>query len=400
MDIDDGPGPGVGCTVAPMSLATRCPACSTVFRVVQDQLRVSEGWVRCGRCTEVFNAVDHMVDMPRPPAPLQPPAAPPAPGGADRVAEGQRSLGATPPPQPAPLERLIESDHAHDLRIQAWNDPGPAAVAAPAEAFDENDESTRVFRAFTPEAAATAVTADSARSTHSAVSEAAEGALEAWRGDRVDLSAVTRRDEGTTPPPPGVPAEETTGALADATRLADAAPTAEDADAPSFVRDAERAERWQRPAVRAALAAGLVLGTSILFVQVALEYRDLVAARWSHTRPALEQLCRWTGCRVEHPRLVDALVVDSSGLVRVDGTSTYRFSVVLRNRSSLTLAMPALDLTLTDTQGRVISRRTLSAVELGVGAATVAAAAELSLQATLGIPDRPVAGYTIEVFYP
>ena len=41
-----------------MSLVTRCPACGTVFRVVQDQLKVSEGWVRCGRCSEVFNAVD------------------------------------------------------------------------------------------------------------------------------------------------------------------------------------------------------------------------------------------------------------------------------------------------------------------------------------------------------
>ena len=47
-----------------MSLATRCTACGTVFRVVQDQLRVSEGWVRCGRCTEVFNAVENLVDPP------------------------------------------------------------------------------------------------------------------------------------------------------------------------------------------------------------------------------------------------------------------------------------------------------------------------------------------------
>ena len=46
-----------------MSLVTRCPACGTVFRVVQDQLKVSEGWVRCGRCSEVFNAVDGLFDL-------------------------------------------------------------------------------------------------------------------------------------------------------------------------------------------------------------------------------------------------------------------------------------------------------------------------------------------------
>ena len=48
-----------------MSLATRCTACGTVFRVVQDQLRVSEGWVRCGRCNEVFNALEGLFDLGR-----------------------------------------------------------------------------------------------------------------------------------------------------------------------------------------------------------------------------------------------------------------------------------------------------------------------------------------------
>jgi len=46
-----------------MTLATRCTSCTTVFRVVQDQLKVSEGWVRCGRCGEVFNALDGLFDL-------------------------------------------------------------------------------------------------------------------------------------------------------------------------------------------------------------------------------------------------------------------------------------------------------------------------------------------------
>lgn len=44
-----------------MSLNTRCPACDTVFKVVPDQLKVSSGWVRCGRCAEVFDAATHML---------------------------------------------------------------------------------------------------------------------------------------------------------------------------------------------------------------------------------------------------------------------------------------------------------------------------------------------------
>jgi predicted Zn finger-like uncharacterized protein len=43
-----------------MSLITQCPACSTMFKVVPDQLRVSQGWVRCGQCDEVFDANAHM----------------------------------------------------------------------------------------------------------------------------------------------------------------------------------------------------------------------------------------------------------------------------------------------------------------------------------------------------
>src|SRR3990167_9393138 len=45
-----------------MSLITRCPACTTMFKVVPDQLRVSDGWVRCGQCSEVFDANANLQD--------------------------------------------------------------------------------------------------------------------------------------------------------------------------------------------------------------------------------------------------------------------------------------------------------------------------------------------------
>ena len=61
MDLDDGVAVAADCLFGPynrteMSLITRCPACTTMFRVVPDQLRVSGGWVRCGHCQEVFDA--------------------------------------------------------------------------------------------------------------------------------------------------------------------------------------------------------------------------------------------------------------------------------------------------------------------------------------------------------
>jgi predicted Zn finger-like uncharacterized protein len=44
-----------------MSLIARCPACQTLFKVVPDQLRISEGWVRCGSCEAVFDASLHLL---------------------------------------------------------------------------------------------------------------------------------------------------------------------------------------------------------------------------------------------------------------------------------------------------------------------------------------------------
>ena len=46
-----------------MSQITRCPSCATTFKVVADQLRISEGWVRCGQCKEVFDASAHLLPV-------------------------------------------------------------------------------------------------------------------------------------------------------------------------------------------------------------------------------------------------------------------------------------------------------------------------------------------------
>ena len=39
-----------------MNQVARCPACETMFKVVADQLKIAQGWVRCGQCGELFDA--------------------------------------------------------------------------------------------------------------------------------------------------------------------------------------------------------------------------------------------------------------------------------------------------------------------------------------------------------
>ncbi|MCZ8092660.1 MAG: zinc-ribbon and DUF3426 domain-containing protein [Acidovorax sp.] len=81
-----------------MSQITRCPACSTQFKVVADQLRISEGWVRCGNCAEVFDASEFL--MPAPPPALLPDVSltdvRPPPQPVARADESTRAWGAPP----------------------------------------------------------------------------------------------------------------------------------------------------------------------------------------------------------------------------------------------------------------------------------------------------------------
>lgn len=41
-----------------MSMVTRCPHCATAFRITSGALKAHQGLVRCGHCSEVFNAFD------------------------------------------------------------------------------------------------------------------------------------------------------------------------------------------------------------------------------------------------------------------------------------------------------------------------------------------------------
>ena len=74
-----------------MRLITRCPQCETTFRVIPDQLKLAQGWVRCGRCTRVFEADQHLFELPV--APLPEPAPPDVPSVATVKASSSRFRG-------------------------------------------------------------------------------------------------------------------------------------------------------------------------------------------------------------------------------------------------------------------------------------------------------------------
>ena len=131
-----------------------------------------------------------------------------------------------------------------------------------------------------------------------------------------------------------------------------------------------------------------------------LSQHDGLAARFPALAPVVARLCAWSGCAVEAPRRIDSLVVESSGLVRAGAAGTYRLTAVLRNRESIAVRTPSIDLTLTDALGGIVARRVFSAAELGAPQAAVPGGTELALSATLRHRQTPIVGYTIEIFYP
>ena len=88
-----------------MSMITRCPNCSTTFRVQPQQLQARNGTVRCGQCAHVFDGfktLDTLADAPTPTA--QPAVEPPVVAPAEQ-----------PPPAPQvtpPIEEPAAAAHA------------------------------------------------------------------------------------------------------------------------------------------------------------------------------------------------------------------------------------------------------------------------------------------------
>ncbi len=324
-----------------MSLATRCTDCGTVFRVVRDQLKVSEGWVRCGRCSAVFNALEGLFD-----------------------------LEATTP-QESPSARQVQDELSHHT-------PAPTTIERAAA---------------TPEWSAPA-----APQRHEP-----EPALDPDLA--FDAAAPIASAIDDTTPTIAAPVSAPSAGEPELDRARDSAPAVQvDADEmlprPQFVLAADRAAFWRRPRVRAALAAAALLLGATLGLQAALASRDVLAAQWPALRPVLAALCQAGGCRIEPLRRIEGLSLDSSGLTRVEGAPLYRLSLSLRNRADTALLAPALELALTDGQGQMIARRVLQPAELGLATAVIEAGRELPLQVLLAPGERRISGYSVELFYP
>ncbi|NML15172.1 zinc-ribbon and DUF3426 domain-containing protein [Azohydromonas caseinilytica] len=356
-----------------MSQAARCPSCRTVFRVQPQQLEASGGWARCGQCGEVFNALQALVAMP--PAPSAAPR-PAPPGGAWAGVAGVDHAGT--PPVSALYRRAEPDAAATPLR----GTPIPPAPHAPVRAA-----------APAPHAVAGApVTRAAPREQPAAPAGPAAAVLPPSAGAPMAAAALP----GAAPflasilpdvPSPSPAADTQFGTLP--------------ATPPSFMQEPAAAQRKEDPHRPWWTALVVVLALTAL-LQVLLIARPTLSARSDVARMLLQPLCVLARCNAEAaPRRLAALTVESSALSRLSGDSQrYRLSLVLRNRDVQALRWPAVDLRLTDAHGVLLVRKVLRVRELGASTAALPPGQEQPLQAVLDMGELPVAGYSVELFYP
>lgn len=340
-----------------MSMITGCPACGTLFKVVPDQLKVSEGWVRCGHCSEVFDATLH----------LQPTAA-------DEVEVPGGGGAAAADTEPAPLHPAAEAKP--DEPPVAWVDLAPARTQQQPAAQVERAPDSSGFHTSLP-----------VMQSASMLTRPAELEDELPYVAQVDSVVSESRssrpfDEDDDEEPP---------------RLDD--PELDDV---TFVQQARRRNFWKQPSVQALLVLlGAVLAV-LLAAQVAVQERDRLAAAHPDWKPWLQGLCEPLGCKISAPRRIEAIAIDNSGFTRLR-PDAYRLSLTLKNQAAQPVAIPALELTLTDGQDQPVLRRVLTPAELGAASDTMAAASDWS--ASLAVAVTPaaanrVAGYRLLAFYP
>ncbi len=387
-----------------MSLVTRCPACETTFKVVRDQLRISDGWVRCGRCSEVFDAT---VDLREAPETSTSPAPAPEEAEVDFLDDDHASTSTAEVEQPSEVEQVPASSKPLDDSLpfaglvadDLWADSGlldlegRTAVRPPLPppiSFPNIDLSM-------PAPAVAPTIAEPAPSADDVANAQLQKALRRARVKSAKIAKAKAREEKAV-------------ASIEAARLVLAASEPEPpAEAirgtPSFMGASSLDGFWQRPAVRRSMVAVAVLSALLLIGQVAYQERDLIVARQPGLRPAIASMCGVLGCEISALRQINDIKVDGASFSREKNDEGFRLSFTLRNTADVPLAMPAVELSLLDTQERAVVRRVLAPSEFGaptVLPARTERAASLSLKLTgpeaAAMP--PVAGFRVETLYP
>lgn len=422
-------------------LTTRCPHCSTVFRVRPEQLSMRGGRVRCGHCQQAFSALAHLEEMgddtpvitpkapssAKPPAPVAPP--PSIPQAAPRhrpIADAPVPLSApAPAPWPAqdpdPQRTLITPTPAFSAHSNAWMTPDEPE---PPRAQTSANPLPRIPSV--PEAPSVG---DDFSISLPDIGSHLPG--QPASGDIIEFDFSGLDDDE---PAPAVAAPKPATATTDHAAVArsfgvkpfepDTAPVFDQTlmlEEPVDLMNqgsllVEHERQYQEKRSRVELkpqknhAFGWFVGVSVLLVLIALQltyvFRTDVAREVPALRPHLERACEWLGCTVAYPRNAEAISLEGHSF-NPDTTGAegrFRLIVTLLNKANYPQAWPHLELTVTDRFDIAVSRRILKPAEWLPAAYASQAAfegnSEVTANLSLMIENAQAAGYRLYVFYP
>jgi len=418
-----------------MSLITRCPSCETLFKVVPDQLRISDGWVRCGQCEEVFDASRHLLSenypstilMESAPAPLKEEARADIADFLDSlepVADQEAAAAAVPDnSMPEPVEALsgfIPDELAPTQILDELPLPDPAPHPAPVvdvgvgedSVPSDNDNDRVVAHADEDEVDSSWYPEYESEPPE----EAAELAEERVQPDGVEVRRevpltkeleefVARRSQhaplwnpadqqatGVNPKPDPVVSDD------------EPAPDSEPVPSElSFMQGFGSRSVWRKPLVRIGLSVVAMVLLALLGVQVTIHERDRIVALAPATQSWVSSVCAVANCSISPLRQIELIVIESSSFAKTRG-EVYRFNFVIRNAATTTLAMPAVELALTDPQNRPVIRRVFLPAEFGANSDGLAPGAEwpgsLAIGVKLNGETERISGYRVLAFYP
>ena len=352
-----------------MALATRCPNCHALFRVAADQLKLRGGLVRCGACRHVFDATGMLSYVDDATLSTATQSQAPAVGAviaairkAESTASGALSMhgAAVLPPAPA---------------------AAPTAEARPPAAEPAGAEGGQV------EPSASVVDTDETGESAGAVPPSIAAEVGGTH-DSASRSEQTIADEA--------PAEGGAAAVE-----ADAAPTASE---PAFLREGP-AQRKRTGTI--VLRSGAALLAVLVLAQLTVAFRAEILEKFPQTRPALSQLCKVFRCTVSWPARGDLLAVVGTELQSLPGTSAFELTAVVRNRGSMTLALPAIELTLSDTLNRTVVRKVFAPIDYLSGErdpqanllAGLQPGADLTVRIAFEVRGVNAAGFVVYPFY-
>jgi predicted Zn finger-like uncharacterized protein len=149
----------------------------------------------------------------------------------------------------------------------------------------------------------------------------------------------------------------------------------------------------------------LLIAGMALILALTLFFRNSLVQYFPNSAIILQPVCRLLSCTLSPVQYIDALEIAHSELLTGPVSDSYRLRIILHNQANFTITLPALELSLIDTQGKLISRQTfnvrdyLSSHQQHLGSQGLPKKASLPLEITLRSKAN-AASYQLFLFYP